>query len=66
MVIVYLNLLLLAYNLLSNSYALVNKLLCNHNGTTISTSFVLTPAAVFLVMFTLDLNDPEFVKVAFG
>ena len=65
MVIVYLNLLLLAYNLLSNSYALVNKLLCNHNGTTISTSFVLTPAAVF-VMFTLDLNDPEFVKVAFG
>ena len=65
MVVVYLNLLLLAYNLLSNNYALVNKLLCNRNGTTISTSFVLTPAAVFL-MFTLDLNNPEFVKVAFG
>ena len=33
------------------------------HGTIISTFFVLPSAGVFLVSFTLDLNDSEFVKL---
>ena len=33
------------------------------HGTIISTFFVLPSAGVFLVTFTLDLNDSEFIKL---
>ena len=36
------------------------------NGTIISTSFLFPSAGVFLVIFTLDLNDSEFAKLSLG
>ena len=36
------------------------------NGAIILTSFVLPPAGVLPVIFTLDLNDSESAKLSFG
>ena len=44
----------------------LQKLLKYFNGTAILTSFVLPLAGYFPVIFTLDLNDSESVKVEFG
>ena len=43
----------------------LKKLLKNFNGTIILTSFVLPPAGVLSVIFTLDLNDSKFAKLSF-
>ena len=45
---------------------LLQKLLKYFNGTNISTSFVLPSTEVFLVLFTLYLNDSEFAKLTLG
>ena len=44
----------------------LQKLLKYFNGTIISTSFVLPSAGVFPIIFILDLNDLEAVKLSFG
>ena len=44
----------------------LQELLKYFNGTIISTSFVLPSAGVFPVIFILDLNDSEPVKLPFG
>ena len=44
----------------------ISELLMHFNGTAILTSFVLSTAGVFPVIFILNLNDPEFVKISFG
>ena len=44
----------------------IQKLLKYFFGTIISTSFVLPSAGVFSVIFILDLNDSESVKLLFG
>ena len=44
----------------------LQKLLKYFNSTIISTSFVLPPAGVLPVIFTLDLNDSESAKLSFG
>ena len=43
----------------------LQKLLKYFNGTIISISFVLPSAGVFPVIFILDLNDSESVKLSF-
>ena len=44
----------------------LQKFLKYFNGTVISTSFVLSSVKVFPVIFILDLNDSESVKLSFG
>ena len=44
----------------------LQKLLKHFNCTIISTSFVLSSSGVFPVIFILDLNDSESVKLLFG
>ena len=44
----------------------LQKLLNYVNGTIISTSCALPSAVVFLIIFNLDLNDSESVKLSFG
>ena len=44
----------------------LQKVLKYFNGTIISRSFVLPSAGVFLVIFTLDLNDSGSSKLIFG
>ena len=44
----------------------LQKLLKYFNGITILTSFVLPPAGVFPVIFTLDLNTSEFANLSIG
>ena len=44
----------------------LQKLLKYFNGTIILTSFLLSSAGAFPVIFILDLNDSEFVKLSFG
>ena len=46
--------------------SVLQKLLKYFNGTIISTSFVLPAAGVLPVIFNLDLNDSEPVKLSFG
>ena len=46
--------------------SVLQKLLNYFNGTIISTSFVLLSSGVFPVIFTLDLNVSEFVKISLG
>ena len=52
---------------LINSISIVlQKLLKYFNGTTISTFYILPPAESFYVIFILDFNDSEYVKLSFG
>ena len=56
----------LTSQLITGISRVLQKLFKYFNGTIILTSFVLPPAEVFLVIFTLDLNDSEFAKLSFG
>ena len=49
----------LTSQLINGISRVLQKLLKYFNGTIILTSFVLPPAGVFPVIFTLDLNDSE-------
>ena len=51
--------------LIKDTARVLQKLLKCFNGSDISTFFLLQSASVFPVIFTLDLNDSEFFKVAF-
>ena len=52
--------------LINSISRVLQKFLKYFNGAIISASFVLPPAGVFPVIFILDLNDSESVKLAFG
>ena len=52
--------------LINDISRVLQKLLKYFNGTVISTSFLLPLAGVFSVIFVLDLNDSESVKLSFG
>ena len=56
----------LTSQLLNGISSVLQKLLNYFNGTIISTSFVLPSSGTFPVIFTLDLNDSEFVKISLG
>ena len=51
--------------LINSISRVLQKFLKYFNGAIISTSFVLPPGGVFPVIFILDLNDSESVKLAF-
>ena len=52
----------LTSQLINGISRILKKFLKYFNGIIILTSFVLSPAGVFPVIFTLDLNDSEFAK----
>ena len=56
----------LTSQLINGISRVLQKLLKYFNGTVISTFFVLPAAGVFPVIFILDLNDLESVKLSFG
>ena len=56
----------LTLQLINGISRVLQKLLKYFNGTIISTSFSLPPAGFFPVIFILDLNDSESVKISFG
>ena len=56
----------LTSQLINGISRVLQKLLEYFNGTIISTSFVLPSAGVIPVIFILDLNDSESVKLSFG
>ena len=56
----------LTSQLINGISIVLQKLLKYFNGTIISASFVLLSAGVFPVIFILDLNDSESVKLLFG
>ena len=56
----------LTSQLINGISRVLQKLFKYFNGTIILTSFVLPPAGVFPVIFTLDLNDSEFTKLSIG
>ena len=56
----------LTSQLINGISKVLQKLLKYFNGTIISTSFVLPLFGVFPVIFILDLNDSESVKLSFG
>ena len=56
----------LTSQLINGISRVLQKLLKYSNGTIILTSFVLPPAGVLPITFTLDLNDSEFAKLSFG
>ena len=56
----------LILQLISDISKVLQKLLKYLNGTNILATFVLPSALVFLDIFTLNLNDSESAKVAFG
>ena len=57
---------ILTSQLVNRISRVLQKLLKYCNGTIILTSYVLPPAGVFTVIFTLDLKDSEFAKLSFG
>ena len=56
----------LTSQLINGISRVLQKLLKYSKGTIILTSFVLPPARVFPIIFTLDLNYSEFAKLSFG
>ena len=56
----------LTSQLINGISSVLRKLLKYFNATIISTSLVLSAAGVFLVIFTLDLNDSEFARLSLG
>ena len=56
----------LTSQLINGISRVLQKLLNYFNGKTISRSFILPSAGVFPVIFILDLNDSESVKLSFG
>ena len=56
----------LTYKLINSISRVLQKLIKYFNGTVNSTCFVLPSAGVFPVIFILDLNDSESVKLSFG
>ena len=56
----------LTSRLINGISRVLQKLLKYFNDIIISTSFVLPSAGVFHVIFILDLNDSESVKLSFG
>ena len=56
----------LTSQLINGISRVLQNLLKYFNGTIISTSFVLPSAGVFPVIFILDLNDLESVKLSFA
>ena len=56
----------LTSQLINSTSSVLQKLLKYFNGTIISTSIVLPATGVFPVIFSLDLNDSESVKLSFG
>ena len=56
----------LTSQLINGISRVLQKLLKYFNGTIILTSFVLPSVGVFPVIFILDLNDSESVKLTFG
>ena len=56
----------LTSQLINGISSVLQKLLKYFNGTIISTSFVLSSAGVFPVIFILALNDSDLTKLLFG
>ena len=56
----------LTSQLINETSKVIQKLLNYFHGTIISTSFSLSAADVFPVIFNLDLTDSESAKLSFG
>ena len=56
----------LTSQLIKDISIVLQKLLRYFNGTIISTSFSLPATGAFHVIFILDLNDSEYIKLSFG